>query len=323
MAGVMKRKTATGIEAGVGPADHGALGGLADDDHTQYALADGTRGSFVKTAGGDTITASGAAVKPLVLKGAASQTANLQDWQNSAGTAMAFIETSGTFRTENRISAGTKTHIGGILQSQATSAGEIGLVVRGAASQTANLAEFHNSAGTVLANIDNGGGIQQPGEVRNAFGGASIGDTTTAIYATVPATRPLIVKGAASQTAHLTEWQNSAATVLAGVSNTGHIGAGTAPWSGTVFYGLATGADVRGLMVRGVASQTANLIEVQNNGGTVVGGFSPTGQLIFDNGQATATATAGTNGGLPAQVAGYMTVKDQTGVVRKIPYYNN
>src|SRR6056300_1291522 len=26
--------------------DHGNLGGLGDDDHTQYALADGTRGTF-------------------------------------------------------------------------------------------------------------------------------------------------------------------------------------------------------------------------------------------------------------------------------------
>lgn len=29
--------------------DHGALSGLADDDHTQYALADGTRGDFAAT----------------------------------------------------------------------------------------------------------------------------------------------------------------------------------------------------------------------------------------------------------------------------------
>jgi hypothetical protein len=31
---------------GSGPSDHGALTGLGDDDHAQYALADGTRGSF-------------------------------------------------------------------------------------------------------------------------------------------------------------------------------------------------------------------------------------------------------------------------------------
>ena len=35
--------------AGGGVTDHGALTGLGDDDHTQYALADGTRGNFAAT----------------------------------------------------------------------------------------------------------------------------------------------------------------------------------------------------------------------------------------------------------------------------------
>src|SRR5690606_8097147 len=34
---------------GGGATDHGALTGLSDDDHPQYALADGTRGSFAAT----------------------------------------------------------------------------------------------------------------------------------------------------------------------------------------------------------------------------------------------------------------------------------
>ena len=34
---------------GGGVTDHGALSGLADDDHTQYALADGSRGAFAAT----------------------------------------------------------------------------------------------------------------------------------------------------------------------------------------------------------------------------------------------------------------------------------
>lgn len=37
---------------GGGVTDHGALSGLSDDDHTQYALADGSRGSFATTAQG-------------------------------------------------------------------------------------------------------------------------------------------------------------------------------------------------------------------------------------------------------------------------------
>lgn len=37
---------------GGGTSDHGSLTGLGDDDHTQYALADGSRGSFATTAQG-------------------------------------------------------------------------------------------------------------------------------------------------------------------------------------------------------------------------------------------------------------------------------
>lgn len=38
------------LDTGTGITDHGALDGLGDDDHTLYALADGTRGSFASVA---------------------------------------------------------------------------------------------------------------------------------------------------------------------------------------------------------------------------------------------------------------------------------
>ena len=43
-----------------GVTDHGLLAGLADDDHTQYALADGTRGSFAPPLGADDNYVTGA-----------------------------------------------------------------------------------------------------------------------------------------------------------------------------------------------------------------------------------------------------------------------
>lgn len=42
-----------------------------------------------------TMTAQGATIVPLVVKGAASQTGNLTEWKNSAGTTIAFINSSG------------------------------------------------------------------------------------------------------------------------------------------------------------------------------------------------------------------------------------
>jgi hypothetical protein len=50
---------------------------------------------YVSKVGGDTVVASGAAVKPLVLKGASSQTANLQEWQDSTGTVVASVSPTG------------------------------------------------------------------------------------------------------------------------------------------------------------------------------------------------------------------------------------
>jgi hypothetical protein len=50
---------------------------------------------YVSKVGGDTVVASGAAVKPLVLKGASSQTANLQEWQDSTGAVVASVSPTG------------------------------------------------------------------------------------------------------------------------------------------------------------------------------------------------------------------------------------
>ena len=50
---------------------------------------------YVSKVGGDTVVASGAAVKPLILKGAASQSANLQEWQDSTGAVVASVAPDG------------------------------------------------------------------------------------------------------------------------------------------------------------------------------------------------------------------------------------
>jgi hypothetical protein len=47
------------------------------------------------TVGGQSITSESATVKPLILKGAASQSANLQEWQNSGATALASVSNTG------------------------------------------------------------------------------------------------------------------------------------------------------------------------------------------------------------------------------------
>ena len=122
-------------------------------------------GNKVSKAGGDIITSSLASTIPLVLKGAASQTANLQEWQTSGGTAQSKIDQYGQIVSSVSSYLSTLYVGGGISGSigQANvnpfSASTIGLVVRGAASQAANLQEWQNSTGTLLSKVDSSGAM--------------------------------------------------------------------------------------------------------------------------------------------------------------------
>lgn len=59
--------------------------GIVSDTHSQY----------VKNAGGSTIVNTAAATVPLTVKGAASQSANLQEWKTSDGSLVAYITANG------------------------------------------------------------------------------------------------------------------------------------------------------------------------------------------------------------------------------------
>ena len=105
---------------------------------------------------------------PVVIRGAASQTANLQEWQDSSGYTSVYVRPDGYLYsnygmgTSGAFNAGT--WIGGIqLSSNISSASTIGLVVRGAGSQTANLTEWQDSTGTVLSRIGAGGELVEIG----------------------------------------------------------------------------------------------------------------------------------------------------------------
>jgi hypothetical protein len=97
--------------------------------------------------------------KGVVIRGAGSQTANLQEWQNSAGTVIARIEPSGRFGNTGGSYIGGPN---GQVFATTTSASTIPLISRGAASQSANLQEWQNSAGSVLARIGSDGTLTTP-----------------------------------------------------------------------------------------------------------------------------------------------------------------
>lgn len=158
---------------------------LRDSTGTVRAQLDasGANGSFegVLQAGGTLapdgaqqlrVTVTTAARKGLVVKGAAGQTANLAEFQDSAGGLLAEVSASGILRG-TVVAAGNSRVIGTTFSAVARSSGEFPLVVRGAAAQTANLAEFQNSAGTALAVLSAGGALHTPGGAGISLGAAA------------------------------------------------------------------------------------------------------------------------------------------------------
>jgi hypothetical protein len=98
------------------------------------------------------INARTATNKALIVKGVASQTADLQQWQNSAGTVMVAVTSAGAVKVGTSIS-------GVFTINNVINGGSIVLAVRGASGQSADLQQWQDSAGTVLAKVDTAGRI--------------------------------------------------------------------------------------------------------------------------------------------------------------------
>lgn len=126
-------------------------------------------------AGRTTITAGNAAYVPLVAKAAASQSADIQQWQSSAGAVLAHVASNGAIA--GQAAAFTSLQHNGAavavltLYTDSTHAWTLAgsggypqyvpLSVRGAASQTADLQQWQDSAGVVNALVDANGNITE------------------------------------------------------------------------------------------------------------------------------------------------------------------
>jgi hypothetical protein len=106
--------------------------------------------------GTQTVTPSATTSQALIVKGLPSQATNLQEWQNSTGLVVGSFSSGNTFYTAGRISSGQNVS-GNQICAVAGSATTTGAIIRGAASQTANLQEWQNSSATVLSGISNNG----------------------------------------------------------------------------------------------------------------------------------------------------------------------
>lgn len=104
------------------------------------------------------ITSANSSIVPLTIKGVVNQSAALQRWQNDSSVNLATIFSNGGASFANYVSIGDIAQtVSNVLNIQVGNASHRGIVVRGASGQTANLQEWQNSVGSVLARVDNTG----------------------------------------------------------------------------------------------------------------------------------------------------------------------
>jgi hypothetical protein len=211
----------------------------------------------------------------VIVRAGSAQAVSLQEWRNSGGTVMANVSAGGSLITQSgRLIAGGAQG-SGRLDVQSSSATQVGATIRAAASQTADLQQWQNSAGTVLSYMSNLGGLYSP--IIRAFG------TNATIV-------PMQVTGAASQSANLQEWRNSAGSILAQVGSDGSITGAAVGSTGAAALLQAGngGGSLRLNRATSAGTVTANQARISIIAGTtgsklVIVGPSGTVYTILDN----------------------------------------
>jgi hypothetical protein len=279
-----------------------------------FALLD-TANTF--TTSPQQVSVLSAASKGLIVKGATSQSANLQEWQDSTGTVQSFINSTGRrFYTTQSITAGSGSAVYGTLSVVNTAASVIGIVVRGAASQTANLQEWQDSAGAIKAYVNQQGVLGA--NVGTYF--VNTGSYTSQIISGSTTTVPLLVKATASQTASLQQWQDSAGTIQSEIRNSGQYRSATGAIFGDrngISLGLisvySSATTVVSMVIKGFASQTANLQEWQDSTAAVRMAVTKDSWLAIYN--STAPGSNATSGGYLYVESGALKYRGSSGTI--------
>ena len=266
-------------------------GTLAFDSGGRLVTRTGSTFSNVTSGGGNSILATTfyAAAVPMAIRGAASQSANLLELQSSAANILASFDSSGQLRTPAILNPNSFNNsrirvLDAGLTIDTGVAGNVALTVTNTnATPTGDIFRATGTAGNFQ--ITSSGGVRSAINVANSFGGGTSANNILAVRANVATNVPLIVSGAASQTANLQEWQNSAGTVLASINSSGDITTSAAIFAGTSTWFTATSnirplnANVIGQVIRGQASQVSDLQQWQNSAGTVLANVNSAGLL--------------------------------------------
>lgn len=224
------------------------------DELSDVAITSASKGQFVVHNGtsfvnSNTIEASGAAVKPLIVKGAVSQTANLFEAQNSAGTAVVSFTNAGAASFSSNITTTGSINFGptgiltltsngnynGVALGRSASTGESGLALgsyMAAGSNSMMMGWGGGGLGRIIYGLSSGEvgiGVSSPGAQLHAQPKSA-------------SMKGLIVQGVASQTANLVEVNTSTNELLFGVLSNGTVKMGTSGSATSTVFGHNAGA---------------------------------------------------------------------------------
>ena len=249
--------------------------------------------AYVSTAGGSTVTASGATVVPVVLKGAASQTGDLTQWQNSAGTVLARVDASGnvgigtTSPSEPlRVqSSGTSTTAGGnvVARFQSNGSGyDTSLLLSDNVSNSITISQLSGATifrrnGVESMRIDANGsvgiGASSPSSANKLF----VSGADSSILAIVAGTTKAVRLGTTSTTAF-----------IEGVDNTGSAS----------YQPIAIGGATVQLLVSGTER-----MRIDSAGATTVTNTTTTGGAVRNIYMSTSAPSGGSDGDVWIQYA--------------------
>lgn len=264
-----------------------------------------TRTGQQSITGQKTFLAGSSGVVGIIFQGASGQTADLTQWQNSAGTPVLRVLSGGAIKMGSHITGALAVNLD-IIGST------IGLAVRGAGlSRSVTNKALTGNVATLTTSVAHGftaGRKVVVSGVDATFDGTytikAVPTTTTFTYdktnADIAAVAATGTANAYSQSANLAEWQDHAGASLASVSPLGRFFSDTyytVAGGGQSFFtsqpgqsalnifsntGSAAGPPV--LNIRGASGQSANLQEWQTSTGTVRSFFDGGGGLRIANG---------------------------------------
>jgi hypothetical protein len=220
-----------------------AVAGLSSTQTLTNKTIDGTANTLKNIDAGavtgifksTTVAATGAATVGLNVKGFAGQTANLQNWSNSAGTVLAFVEADGdaTFdsitTTDGGIAtaaAGGSTFLGKSLDLTALLTTAIPLKVKVAAAATADALQVLTSAAVAVFKVSPTGAVTASGGITTAGGvtAATKSSLTQAVIVQTGATDPVLQlkAGAVATTKPYLQITNHADAALSKIDELGY-----------------------------------------------------------------------------------------------------